>query len=196
MPVESSPTVPFRFRTSMTTYPDAPPPPPVPLSDQAPGVAPYSEGPGRPPRSRRRRVVVVAGVAAALIAAGGAVFGGLTWMKSNKEKDQILSLVADFAAAVDSGDPAAVAQHLCADEAAALTKAVGGDESASPTPAPGGVADSAAATADEITLEGDVASAVVTQGDAGSDDAKTLYFSKEDGAWTVCMAAKDDMPTG
>ncbi|WP_157576004.1 hypothetical protein [Mycobacterium sp. GA-2829] len=196
MPVESMPTVPFRFRTPMTTYPDAAPPPPVPHGGQAPSPAPYSEGPGQPPRNRRKRVVVVIGVAGALLAAGGASFGGLTWMKSNNEKTEIRSLFSDFAAAVDSGDPTTVAQHLCAEEAAALTRAVGGEESTSPAPPASGSAAAVTATADDIAVHGDVASAVISRGDGGSGGAETLYFSKENGAWTVCMAAKDDMPTG
>jgi ketosteroid isomerase-like protein len=158
---------------------------------------PFGDGPVEPPRKPRNRLVLGAVGTGVIVAAAAAAFAGINWMNANNEKNDIRSLVGDFAAAVDSGDAATVAQYLCAEEAAALTAAGGAEQAPTSAPAAGDAAAAPAASASEITVKGDVASAVVSATDAAQDSsaAKTMYFAKEDGAWKVCMAAESDFPT-
>lgn len=194
---ESSPTVPFRFRTPAAAFPTPPaaphhPPFGGPGTPMLPPV-PYHEGAARPPRRRRNRLVLAVAGGGAIVMVAGAAFGGVTWMRANSEKNQIEALVGDFAAAVNSGDPATVAQYLCADEAAALTTAVRGDQAPAPATHNDAV-DTAPASAADIIVKGEVASASVTQSGADQDNASatTMYFAKEDGAWKVCAGAEND----
>ena len=157
------------------------------------GAPPPELAPGYPPppqRGSRRKWLLMSGVAGAAVAVVGAVVGVSLLVHAAGEENDIEALVADFAAAVETGDPTAVVGYLCSEEATVLTKAldVEGGAPVQP-PQSDSTAPASQAGATDIVVRGELASAVFTE---SAEDKGTLYFRKESGQWKVCMAAEKD----
>lgn len=146
-------------------------PPAYPPADQA------------PPR-RRKWLLAGAGVGLTAVIAGAAV-GGWWFVNADNESDAIIALVPHFAAAADTGDPAAVVGYLCMQEAEALKKVMRVDASGAVTDA----APKAGVSAADVVVKGALASAMLTN--AGQHQ-KTVYFRKESGQWKVCVSAEKE----
>jgi hypothetical protein len=117
-------------------------------------------------------------------AAGGATAWALLAQNADVEPAKIRALIGDFSKATANGNPRAMASFMCAEEAGPFLDTVEdpqGDVGASENPA---------FDIGDITVKGDVASATLN---FKGSESQQLYLRKENGKWTVCAPAKNQM---
>lgn len=140
--------------------------------------------PPAPPRPRRRIWLFAVVAVVVLGAAGGAAAWALLAQHADVEPSKIRALMDDFSKAAASGNPQAMANLMCAEEAGPFLDTVEypqGDV---------GPAENPAFDIGDITVKGDVASATLN---FKGSESQQLYFRKENGKWTVCAPAKNQM---
>ncbi len=145
---------------------------------------PWLPGPPASPPPRRRSWLIAVVAVVVLGIAGGATAFALYNQSKNTEPSKIKGLVNDFAQAVGEGNPQTIAGFMCAEEAGPFLDTVEdpGGEAAGATTPPFEIVD--------ITVKADVASATLS---FPGSETQTMYFRKENGKWTVCAPAKDQM---
>jgi len=161
----------------------------LPVDQLGYGVGPQAFSPGYPPAAqppRRGRTWLLAGAGARTVAVvAGAVVGGMWFVNADNESDAIVALAGKFAAAADTGDPAAVIGYLCTQEADALKKVT-----RVPAAAPDTTATKVGVGATDVVVKSELASAMLTE---SGQHKNTVYFRKESGQWKVCMCAEKDL---
>ncbi len=142
-----------------------------------------------PAGPRRRRVIVVTAVAVGVLVVAGAVVGTLV-ARSHSDEARIRTLVSTFAVVVDDEDQDGILALMCTEEAADIT----GDDDYDPSrPPPVDPPPHRPVRVSDVRVDGEVASAHITRPD---QPGATLWFRKEDGRWTVCAHAQDDVAAG
>jgi hypothetical protein len=139
-----------------------------------------------PPPPRRRARIWLIGVVTIVVLgiAGGATAWVLLAQNEDIEPAKIRTLTNDFAKAVATGNPQKMAAMMCADEAQPFLDNVEQPDGESEPPADPGF------DIGDVKVKGDVAAATLNFKGGGTQQ---LYFRKENGKWTVCDPAKDQM---
>jgi hypothetical protein len=122
--------------------------------------------------------VVVLGIA------GGATAWVLFAQNADVEPGKIRALTDDFAKAVATGNPQNIATMMCQEEAEPYLEQVeqpDGEAQASDDPG---------FEIGDVKVKGDAAEATLNFKSGGSQQ---MYYRKENGKWTVCEPAKDQM---
>ena len=156
---------------------------------------PYDSPPPPPPAGGhpRRGLIVAAAVVLLVVAAGAVawiVFGrsGGATTAPDTDETRLTRLTADFALAVERADQVRALSLMCTEEAEEVKDSEGYD------PSFDGAADTsvtaAPVTLTDIVVTGDTARGTVSR---PGQDPNTLYFRKENGAWTVCAPAGDQV---
>jgi len=159
--------------------------------DDLPGDPPAGPTDGPPAaRPSRRRAIVVTTVAVGALVVVGAVVAGVLVARSHSDEARIRTLVSQFAAVVDDEDQDGILSLMCQEEAADITA----DDDYGPSrPPPVDPPPHRPVRVSDVRVDGEVASAHITRpGQPGA----TLWFRKEDGRWTVCAHAQDDLAVG
>ncbi|MBO9556209.1 hypothetical protein [Cellulomonas sp.] len=150
----------------------------------APPDGPAAAGP------RRRRAIVVVAVAVGVLVVVGAVVARVLVARSHSDEARIRTLVSQFAVVVDDEDQAGILALMCTEEAADITD----DDDYDPSrPPPVDPPPHRPVRVSDVHVVGEVASAHITRPD---QPGATLWFRKEDGRWTVCAHAQDDLSAG
>src|SRR5574337_259366 len=164
------------------------PPPPPPYGPPPPGRwIPPGSGWGPPasamPR-RRTRGWLLATVALFLmtVTAAGAIIAYQHHKNSDPSKIKVLLSV--FSETVSQGDPQKIARFICREESEPYLDSVAAPQGDVANPQKpmfkvGGV-----------VVHGNAASATLI---FQNNQTQTMYFRKEDGKWTVCAPAKDQL---
>ncbi|OBH01573.1 hypothetical protein [Mycobacterium sp. E3247] len=102
----------------------------------------------------------------------------------NSDPVKIKALIVAFSDSVNEGNPQKIASFMCREEAEPhLDSAVdpGGEPAQAPRPK---------FRIGDVVVHGNAASAALTFQD---NQTQTMYFRREDGRWTVCAPAKDQL---
>lgn len=159
-----------------------PPPPHGPWMPPPSGWWP----PPPPVRPRRRKQAwLYAVLAVIVIAVAGGVAAIATYEHyQNSDPVKIKALIGAFSDSVSKGNPHEIARLMCREEAEPYLDAVadpGGEPANAPKPR---------FKIGDVVVHGDAAAATLIFED---HETQTMYFRKNDGAWTVCAPAKDQM---
>jgi hypothetical protein len=127
-------------------------------------------------------------IAAVAVVVLGVAGGATAWVLLAQYKDiepaKIRALTDDFAKAVATGNPQKIAGYMCADEAEPYLENAEIQDGDAEGPKDSGF------EIGDITVKGDVASATLKFRES---ESQQLYFRKENGKWTVCEPAKNQM---
>ncbi len=133
-----------------------------------------------PRRPRGRVLAIAAATIAIVIAATGVAL--VLLLPDNSDQGKIHALIGKFSDAVSSGDPAAMAQYMCAVEKSTF------EDNTDPSPGPPIRTPKRSFQVSALDIRSGAASATLTFPNAGT---QTLYFLEESGRWTVCAPARD-----
>jgi hypothetical protein len=107
-------------------------------------------------------------------------------LDTEDDERRVVTTVREFAAATERGVPREMASFMCADEAQRFLDTVGDPDNQDPM-----VVDEFVPVAiRSVRVFGDCAVVRFTR---SSDEVRTLYCRLEDGRWTVCADAEDDL---
>lgn len=160
----------------------APTPQPGPWAPPAGGW--WGPPPPAPPR-RRRNGWLYAALAVIVIAVGGGIATIAAYHHyHNSDSTKIKALINAFSESVSKGNPQEIAGLMCREEAEPYLDSVAD---------PGGEvanADKPKFKIGGVVVRGNAASANLLFQD---NHSQTMYFRKEEGRWTVCAPAKDQL---
>lgn len=102
----------------------------------------------------------------------------------NSDPSKIKALISAFSDTVNGGNPEKIASLMCREEAEPYLGAAADAEGEAANP------QKPAFRIGDVVVRGNAASATLLFQD---NRTQTMYFRKENGAWTVCAPAKDQL---